>query len=113
MCRLLKALKNNFILLLKNYLSYLNCSLFFHFTSGQFQNVGPSLRQYTVAPTSYRLDANRDPHIVIGKPFTMWASVPLNGSSVDIVKCQWTSPCGVTYNIDKDGVKLFEGNQIR
>ena len=54
-----------------------------------------------------------DPKVVIGKPLTMWITVALKGSPIDIVKCQWTSPCGVTYNIDKDGVKLFEGNQIR
>ena len=78
--------------------------------SGQPQNVGPPLRPYTVIPTSYKLKAQMDPKVVDGKPLTMWASVPLDGSPIDIVKCQWTSPSGVTYNVDEDGIKSVGGN---
>jgi hypothetical protein len=52
-----------------------------------------------------------DPKVVIGKPLTMWASIPANESSFEIVKCEWTSPFGVTYNVDKNVVKSVGGNK--
>ena len=78
-------------------------------TSGQSQNIGPPLRPYTIIPTSHRLEAKMDSKVVIGKSLTMWATLPSNGSTIDIVKCQWTSPFGVTYNVEKNEVKSVGG----
>ena len=50
-----------------------------------------------------------DSKVEIGKSLTMWATLPSNGSTIDIVKCQWTSPFGVTYNVEKNEVKSVGG----
>ena len=88
----------------------LNYAVFYHITSGQSENVGPPLRPYTVIPTSHKLETSMDPKVVIGKPLTMWITVALKGSPIDIVKCQWISPSGVTYNVGENGIVSDEGN---
>ena len=79
--------------------------------SGQSDNssIGSPLRPFNVNPVFHKLTARIEGKVVAGKQLTMWVSLPdLSGG--EIVKCQWTSPLGVTFIVDRDKLKSIDGN---
>ena len=77
--------------------------------SGQSSNsfIGSPLRPFNVNPVFHKLTARIESKVVAGKQLTMWVSLPDSGG--EIVKCQWTSPLGVTFIVDRDKLKSIDG----
>ena len=74
---------------------------------GKDMPLGSPIRPYNVIPESFKLIANISDKVMEGRPLTMWAT--LSEPSGEIVKCQWTSPFGVTYTVDKDTLMTAGG----
>ena len=69
---------------------------------------GPPLRPFKEAPKIFKLTAKVDGKVAVGQSVTLTAAVPDAGGN--IVSCQWTSPFGVAYNVDKSGLTTTGGD---
>ena len=69
---------------------------------------GPPLRPFTSRPSFEKLKSKIETKVVEGQPVTMSASISEeNGGK--IVKCQWTSPFGVVYDVEEKSLKSTSG----
>jgi hypothetical protein len=78
-------------------------------TSGQSDNnlMGLPLRPFNEKPIFHQLVARIEGKVMAGKRLTMW--VTLKESNGEIVSCQWTTPLGVTFIVDRDKLRTIDG----
>lgn len=66
--------------------------------------VGPPLRPYTVQPLAHKLKTSSDTETRVGSALNLRVNTIHNLDSIQT--CSWTSPEGITYNVDKDKITV-------
>ena len=64
---------------------------------------GPPLRFYSTKPENFRLETKIDGKVLVGEDLSLEVELPEKGGV--ITGCQWTSPYGTVYIIDKDNAE--------
>jgi hypothetical protein len=76
-----------------------------HEVHADSHGAGPALRTYTEEPISHRLGTKIKGKVLVGEDLIL--QVTLSSENGTIHSCQWTSPDGTLYHVDKENP---EGN---
>ena len=71
---------------------------------GENLRLGPPLRFYNGDPDSHKLETKIDGKVLVGEDLSLEVSLP-DDDSATISSCQWTSPYGAVYVVDKDNIE--------
>ena len=66
--------------------------------------VGPPLRPYTVKPLAHKLKTSSDTETRVGGALNLRVNTIHNVDTIE--SCAWTSPEGITYDVDKDSITV-------
>ncbi len=69
--------------------------------------VGPALKPYTVLPIFHRLETKIGGKVVEGEDLSLEVSLAEERGKIN--SCQWTSPSGNVYRVEKDNVVNSQG----
>ena len=71
------------------------------------QKVGPALRPSIIDPTFHRLETKIGGKIVEGEDVSLEVSLKEERGTIN--SCQWTSPNGIVYRVEKETVVNSQG----